>query len=206
MITQINGKRAIKKVLILLIGIFSVNNIHAQKAEINIHLVHGDSLELKTRAQLLKLLSVYHLNRLIFTNNVNIESGFTIIPHSHPVLTLNTRHIRDDELLLSTFIHEELHWFISYHPRKNEILAELKKTFPNPEVNFPDGSGGVDDTYFHIIICQLEYKALQKLLGELRAFEIFSFWQQDHYKWIYQAVLNHQPILNNLLTKYELVQ
>ena len=42
---------------------------------------------------------------------VRQTAPLTIRAHrSHPVLTLHTRHRRDDDLLLSTFLHEQLHW------------------------------------------------------------------------------------------------
>lgn len=40
------------------------------------------------------------------------------IPYSHPVLTLHTRHLKDDLALLSTFVHEEYHWYETAHPQE----------------------------------------------------------------------------------------
>jgi hypothetical protein len=37
------------------------------------------------------------------------------IPHSHPVLTLNTRNLDSDDQLLSAFLHEQLHWYLDAH-------------------------------------------------------------------------------------------
>jgi hypothetical protein len=182
----------------------TVNGTLAQSHEIEIQLKKYDQRELQTRDQLLKLISTYDLKRWVFTKKVIIESGFQVIPHSHPVLTLNTRHLKDDELLLATFIHEQLHWFVSDHPAKEEMLAQLRALYPNPRTEFPEGSGGEIDTYYHLVICYLEYRALQELLGELKAHQVLMFWQQDHYRWIYKTVQEDQRKLDALVKKYNL--
>jgi hypothetical protein len=56
----------------------------------------------------MRFLDKYDLTPWLFTRAVVIDDDAT--PHSHPVLTLHTRHLRDDLLLLSTFIHEQSHW------------------------------------------------------------------------------------------------
>ncbi|KAB1157784.1 hypothetical protein [Flavobacterium luteum] len=194
-----------KPILILLLFIsFTTNCLFAQKEQLEIKLIKQDTFEIHTKKQLLKLLSIYDIKKWVFTKNINIESGYNVIPHSMPILTLNTRHIKDDDLLLATFIHEQLHWYISYHKSKNELLAQLKLMYPNPKINFPEGSGGEIDTYFHILICHLEYNALKELLGELKASQIMIFWSQDHYKWVYKTVLDDHDKLNNLARKYNL--
>lgn len=189
---------------IYLLFILTTNCSLAQTGELDIRLVNYDSLEIQTRDQLLRLLSWYDIQKWLYTKTIAIESGFHVIPQSHPVLTLSTRHLKDDDLLLSTFIHEQLHWFINDHASKAEILVQLKEMYPQPEISFPDGSGGETDTYFHLVICHLEYKALKELLGELRAYEIVKFWQQDHYRWIYRTVLEDQNRLAGLVKKFDL--
>lgn len=52
-----------------------------------------------------------------------------VIPHSHPTLTLSTRHLQDDELLLSTFVHEELHWVVADSKESAAALKELRAMF-----------------------------------------------------------------------------
>lgn len=184
--------------------ILTINRSLAQRDQLEIQLKNQDSLEIRTKDQLLKLISSYDIKKWIFTRKIIIESGYHAVPHSHPVLTLNTRHLKDDDLLLSTFIHEQLHWFVSDHQSKEDVLGLLKSMYPHPRINFPDGSGGETDTYFHILICHLEYKALKELLGELRAYQIINFWQQDHYRWIYRIVLDDQRELEGLVRKYNL--
>ncbi|HEY0667382.1 MAG TPA: hypothetical protein VGD22_04345 [Sphingobacteriaceae bacterium] len=189
---------------LLLLLFSSLSFAQAQTRELQIQLKNNDSLELQTKEQLQKLISTYDLNKWMFTDKIIIESGFKAVPHSHPVLTLNTRHLKDNELLLSTFIHEQLHWFIDTHPAKEDALGQLRQLFANPEIKFPEGSGGEIDTYYHILICHLEYRGLKQLLGELKAYQIVSFWQQDHYRWIYKTVLENQRQLDDLVRKNKL--
>lgn len=135
-----NCNSIIRKLLGLAFIIFTVKHTCAQSLEFEIKLAHSDSPEIKTKNQLLKLMSAYDLSKWLFTKTVIIESGYTIVPHSYPVLTLNTRHLRNNDLLLSTFIHEELHWYINSLSNKNEILSLSKEGFPRPKEEFPDGS------------------------------------------------------------------
>ena len=68
-----------------------------------------------------------------------IDSSPGMIPHSHPVLTLSTRHLKDDDLLLSTFLHENLHHFLTQNPEKAEAATkkELRAVFPKVPVGVP---------------------------------------------------------------------
>ena len=46
--------------------------------------------------------------RLEFTKHVRVAP--TEIPHSHPVLTLNTQLYNPDEILC-LYLHEQMHWY-----------------------------------------------------------------------------------------------
>jgi hypothetical protein len=54
-----------------------------------------------------QMLASYDLSRYTFTRAVVIDEK--AIPHSHPMLTLQTRHLGSDDLLLSAYVHEQLH-------------------------------------------------------------------------------------------------
>jgi hypothetical protein len=84
----------------------------------NIRTLHGTQAELATKAELEKLLQQYDLSGLAFTHEVVIDER--AIPHSHPVLTLHTRHLGNDDQLLSTYVHEQLHWFLNERQRDSE--------------------------------------------------------------------------------------
>jgi hypothetical protein len=88
-------------------------------------LAHGTEAEAQTRDQLQRLLKTYDLSSWTWTRKVLIDQD--AIPHSHPVLTLHARHLKDDLALLSTFVHEEYHWYETAHPQETAAaIAELK--------------------------------------------------------------------------------
>ncbi|HEV2915298.1 MAG TPA: hypothetical protein VGX92_18610 [Pyrinomonadaceae bacterium] len=172
----------------ILVHIFSAvlacNLVVAQTAptQLEITLKNNDQAERQTRQQLHRLLSAYDVSNWVFTRKVVIESGFNVIPHSHPVLTLSTRHLKDDELLLSTFVHEQLHWYLGEKAKEaEEADKELRSIFPKVPVGFPEGGKDEDSTYKHIQVCYLEYRAIKTLLGELKARQVMDFWATDHY-------------------------
>jgi len=97
------------------------------KEQIKIVLKHdNDAREMQTKSQLQKLLAQYDLSRFIFTKEIIIDRE--AIPHSHPVLTLHTRHLKDDELFLSTFVHEQIHWFFTQHQDQTEQAVKELRT------------------------------------------------------------------------------
>jgi hypothetical protein len=174
--------------------------------QLDITLKHNDRREQQTRAQLERLLSTYDVSGWVFTRKIIIESGFNVIPHSHPVLTLSTRHLKDDELLLSTFVHEQLHWYLEEKPKETEAAyRELRSVFPKVPVGYPDGGGGEESTYKHIPVCYLEYQAVKELLGELKARQVIEFWATDHYRWIYRTVLEREREIGALMRRHKLV-
>lgn len=59
---------------------------HSRVPEIT--LVNGTPREQQTKDQLLQLLEQYSLDKWLYTEQVQIKER--TIPHSHPILTLNT--------------------------------------------------------------------------------------------------------------------
>jgi len=171
--------------------------------QLEINLKHDESKERETKGQLQRLLANYDVSNWVFTRKIIIESG--VIPHSHPVLTLSTRHLKDDDLLLSTFVHEQLHWYLVEKPKETEeAYKELKAIFPKVPVGFPEGANDEESTYIHILVCYLEYQAIKELLGELRARQVMEFWATDHYTWIYKTVLEREREIGSLMRKSKL--
>jgi hypothetical protein len=173
-------------------------------SQLEITLKNNDQREQQTRQQLQRLLSAYDVSNWVFTRKIIIESG--VIPHSHPVLTLSTRHLKDDELLLSTFVHEQMHWYLSENPKEtDEAYKELKSMFPKVPVGYPDGGRDEESTYKHILVCYLEYQAVRGLLGELKAKQVMDFWATDHYRWIYRTVLERERDIGSLMRKHKML-
>ena len=78
---------------------------------IDFQLQQNSEREQKTKVQMERLLETYDLRKWTFTEKVIIDEQST--PHSHPVLTLHTRHLNSDDQLLSTYVHEQLHWWLN---------------------------------------------------------------------------------------------
>src|SRR5262245_48557391 len=154
-----------KNGIILLSTIIMLSVSTYAQPKVDITLKSGSQAEIQTRDQLQRLIKTYDLSRFFFTTSVLIDP--TAIPHSHPVLTLHTRHVKDDELLLSTFVHEELHWFLSQNDKATtEAIKELRVLFPKVPVGSPEGAGDEESTYLHLLVNYLEYRADRQLLGE----------------------------------------
>ena len=193
-----------KNIISLTLIALLLSNVSYAQSNVDIALKQGSKEEEQTKAQLQRLLKTYDLTKWIFTNAILIDEKS--IPHSHPVLTLSTRHLRDDELLISTFVHEQGHWFLTQnHKNTEEAKKELRVLFPKVPVSFPEGATDEESTYLHLIVIYLEYRADRELLGELRARQIMDFWANDHYTWIYKTVLERTREIGNIVFKHKLI-
>lgn len=175
-------------------------------AQVEINLKHNDQREQQSKQQLERLFSVYDLSPWSYTRKIIIDSDFNTIPHSHPVLTLHTRHLKDDELLLSTFVHEQLHWYLSQKREGTEAaVKELRSVFPKVPVGFPEGGDSEESSYEHLLVCYLEYVTDKQLLGELKTKQVMEFWASDHYTWIYRTVLEQGGKINAVVRRQKLM-
>ena len=113
----------------LLIGVLAVAAPLIVQA-IHIDTVHDSEAEHKTAEQLGALLRRYNISPWLFTRSVRIDER--AIPHSHPVLTLHTRHLGQDILLLSTFLHEQLHWFLDSRQCRRLMFSRSFHLNPQP--------------------------------------------------------------------------
>ncbi len=156
--------------------------------ELDVRLAHRSEAEADTRDQLLRLASDHDMGAWLYTREVLIDE--TEIPHSHPVLTLHTRHLGDDDMLLSTFVHEEFHWL-----EDGETLGAFRDAMEDFAELYPDAPGregggarDVESTYRHLVVCDLELQAMTRLLGEPEARDLIG--RITHYEWIYERVLD----------------
>jgi hypothetical protein len=192
-------KRILLTHIILLLGVTS----YAQD-RIEISLKNNSREESQTRDQLQRLVKTYDLSQWIFTKSILIDEK--AIPHSHPILTLHTRHLKDDDLLLSTFVHEQLHWFLTQKDKETkEAMTDLRALFPKVPIGSPDGAEDEESTYLHLLVNYLEYRADREILGELRAKQVMDFWSSDHYRWVYKTVLERRRDIGNIMFKYKLI-
>lgn len=164
---------------------------HAQRPPLTVRLAHDSEAERALRNQLLRLVGEHDLSAWIVTTEVLVDE--TEIPHSHPVLTVHTRHLGDDDALLSTFLHEQFHWWVN---ERREALdrakAAMRELFPEVPHSAEGGARDDESTYLHLVVCDLELQATTALLGEERAREVQRAW--THYEWIYRQVLGDPRI------------
>jgi hypothetical protein len=141
------------------------------KKKINVVTKSDNSEEIVVAEIVEQLIARYDLP--IFTETVLIEKG--VIPHSHPVLTLNTRN-KEPILVLDTFVHEQLHWFAQGNPQYQEAIGYLKQYYEdNGEHN---KSGTYPNSFWeHIIVCFNTRDILNRLVSKEEIAYIYSQWQ-----------------------------
>ncbi len=158
--------------------------------------------EIEAREQLLRILETYDLEKWLFTKEVLIQEGAR--PFSHPVLTLNCRHVHQDEKQLAVFLHEQMHWFLNTPNLEwREAIGEFRVIYPEVPVGGEEGTRNEHSTYLHLIVCYLEFIALSQVLGETKARELLS--RTIGYKWIYKQVLENTDLIASVVSKYGIV-
>lgn len=156
-----------------------------------------------TKQNLLHLAQVYDLSPFLYTKNVNIQPQ--VIPHSHPVLTLNTRNAENPKKILAAFLHEELHWWMEKNSKQTDLaILELKKIYPKaPEIN----KEMKNSTWLHLMVCYLELRALEFYLGnkEARGLITNTMKKDKIYPWVYYQVLYKDFAIKKIVEKYKLL-
>lgn len=135
------------------------------------------------------LLSRYTLDRFLLTRHIRIEPD--IIPHSHPILTLNTEFIDEPDRYLAGFLHEQMHWHVS----RNEAgmyraVADFIDRYPEVPVGGAESAHNRFSVYLHFIVNWLELGALESCIGPTRTRELLA--TQPYYRWIYATLLKDE--------------
>jgi len=150
----------------------------------------------KARSELYALHEKYDIERWIFTREIIVKSGG--FPHSHPVLTVNTRYIGDETGTLSTYLHEQFHWYLEENKSAVEAaINDLRKTFPDIPKKRPQAARDEYSTYLHLIVCVLEFDALVVLFGEEKARKELK--SKNYYTWIYKQVLDNDGAIRDTM-------
>ena len=174
------------------------------QADVSIATARGSDSEVEVQEQLNRIVTGFDLDEWTFTHTVIIDERS--IPHSHPVLTLNARHA-DVDRLLSTYIHEQLHWYLAAsRERTQAAIAELRTVYPEVPVGGSEGARDAESTYLHLVVNYLELQGIRRLLGDARAEDVFEYWAGDHYTWIYATVLKDEARIANIVHAYDLAR
>lgn len=173
----------------------------AGSSDFDIRLGRDTEREQAAAKQLRRLLDTHDVSPFIFTYSVVIREGD--VPHSHPRLTINTLHLKDDASALSVFIHEQFHWLgAAYAKEVNAAVKDLKLLYPS----IPGGSrGGARDgfsTYVHLIVGLQEFRAAASLFGRAEAKRVIA--RKPHYRWIYAQVLENETAIAAIIQKHSL--
>lgn len=154
---------------------------------------------------LIEMLHAEHdLSRYEYTSRIRIAPGE--IPHSHPVLTLNTMS-RTKEAVLSAYLHEQMHWYVTWYSHAQtdswrSIWATLKSRYPVVPIAFPEGAHTVASSYLHLIVNWLEIEALSLFLGQEAAIGHAS--KNFVYSGIYKIVISEWSWLAKLYSEHHL--
>jgi len=186
----------------VLVLILSYSPSQTDISDIEVQIFAKTKREHKTKELLIAFLKKYDLTPYLFTRIIIIKSR--VLSHSHPVLTINTKHNDDPDRLLSVFLHEQIHWFAFERKRYTFFaIREFKKIYPNIPVGHPEGARTEYSSYLHLVVCYLQLQALKRYLGEKRAYSIIE--TNDHYKWIYSTVIKDEKKIESILRKYNLL-
>src|ERR1022692_4915797 len=123
--------------------------------------------ELQEKLELQEILKKYDVGKYTFTRTVVIDER--AMNHAFPVLTLNVHYVGSDDELLSSFLHEQLHWYLAQHRLAMEdAVRRLKIMYPHAPVGLPEAAETEYSTYGHLIDCYLEIQADRDLIGRER--------------------------------------
>jgi hypothetical protein len=187
------------RILVVIVGVASA--VSAQTPPVTIEVARGTPRELRAKQTLEQLLATYDLTKYTFTRKVVIQEGVT--NHAFPVLTLNARFASSSDELLSSYIHEQIHWHLrELAPRQQAAVAELRRVYPNAPVGLPQAAENEFSTYGHLVTCYLEIIAGRELLGSERATTVIE--RKPWYTWIYSTILRDEERISNLVDRHRL--
>ncbi len=148
----------------------------------------------------------HNVARFEYTSIVRIVPGGETF--SHPVLTLGNRFADNEDILLSTYLHEQMHWYLWHlgtpeHDPVAPFFDELVRRYPDAPIQLPDGARNYESTYLHLVVNWLEVAATSELIGRSRAFALAK--AQWTYRWIYRTVVRDWDMLGELYERHGLV-
>jgi hypothetical protein len=173
---------------------------------IDLDLDHARREAERVRDMLQALRRRHDLSRYEYTRLVRIVPGGDTF--SHPMLTLGNRFAEHEDLLLSTYLHEQMHWYLWYlgTPEQDPVapfLDELVRRYPEAPTDLPDGARNYESTYLHLVINWLEVAATSEFIGRVRACAVAD--AQRTYRWIYRTVLKDWDLLAELYERHGII-
>jgi len=175
--------------------------LSADTPSITIELAKNTPREQLAKQTLEQVLASYDLKKYTFTRKVIIEQG--AINHAFPTLTLNAGFAASPDQMLSTFIHEQLHWHLrNRDSQQRAAVGELRSLYPRVPVGLPAAAETAYSTYGHLVDCYLEIVADRELLGVERTDALIR--AKPWYTWIYQTVLTDEKLIAGVVDRHQL--
>jgi hypothetical protein len=176
-------RAAISIIAVLTTLLLSTTKVFAETADIQT--AHHSPREQQEKLELDQLLKKHDVSKYTFTRTVVIEER--AMNHAFPVLTLNVHFLGSDDELLSSFLHEQLHWYLHDHPMQMEqALSELRRFYPKVPAGLPEGADTLYSTYGHLVDCYLEIQADRQIIGPERTDRVIK--NKPWYTWIYKTI------------------
>lgn len=170
-------------------------------SEVSIEAASDNPRELGTVAELRELMVTCDLTGLQWTPRVVVQHR--VIPHSHPVLTLNTRVTGDS--LLATYLHEQMHWWTADHPGFGLAISDTRSEWAVVADNAAGGSRDEHSTRLHLIVCHLERRAMECVVGRSRTAAVLHDQIRDRiYSWVYGQIEIHDRWLDQVCSERDL--
>jgi hypothetical protein len=183
-----------------------VPRANSQAFRIDVDIEHARREGERVHGLLLALRRRHDLARFEYTRIVRIVPGGDTF--SHPVLTLGNRFAGSEDALLSTYLHEQMRWYL-WHlgtPERDPVAPffdELVRRYPGAPTSLPDGARNYESTYLHLVVNWLEIAATSELIGRPRACAVAE--ESHTYRWIYRTVLADWDRLAELYERHGIV-
>lgn len=175
----------------------------ADSPAVSVETASGHPDEVAVASQVTRLIDQYDLHDWQFTKRILVDKD-TRIPHSHPVLTLNTRYVDNDPETLTNIIHEQLHWFVLQNQSAlGAAVQEVRARYPDAPDGPPGGARDLRSTYLHLVVCSLEFIALERLIGRQAAAKKLT--AKPYYTWVFDTVVEDAASLRPVLKKHGIV-
>jgi hypothetical protein len=83
-------------------------------------------------------------------------------------------------------------------------VEESETLFAEVPVGFPDGAESRKSTYEHLLVTYPERTVLIRVVGAGTASEVIDFWARDHYRWIYQTMVDRHKEIGAVVARHGL--
>jgi len=206
-VVRSNLLRALTAVLVAWVAVSSAAGqgpslaLRSDSPRIEIDLARGTPREQLAKQTLEQVLASHDLRKYTFTRKVVFEQGAT--NHAFPILTLNPYFASSPDELLSSYIHEQLHWHLrNLAAQQQAAIAELRRLYPRVPVGLPASAENEYSTYGHLVNCYLEILADRELLGAERTAIVIH--NKPWYTWIYTTVLTDEKQIAGVVNRHQL--